>query len=759
MNADCLADAVAQPDRTLFEEPHIIQVLEDLTDGFSTFDEHWRFTFVSPKCKRLYGLPDNVIGKHLWEDFPLLVGTGFQVEAQRALAEQKTITVEEECPYTHLWIESRIQPCRNGITVYYQDLSERLKARAEQSRLVSILEATTDFVSIFDTKGKPPFINRAGRQMLGLGANEDISQINILLHPTWASDLVLREGIPLAMRDGVWNGETALLTRDGSEIPVSQVLIAHKNASGEVEFISTIARDITDNKRAEAVLREQAAMLDQAPDAIVVCDLNRAIKFWYKGAEHIYGWTAEEARGKLFCELLQPEDSNGKLEEIIAGFFQAGEWRGELRFRTKAGREIINDCHWTLVRDDDGQNQSILIIHTNITEKKKLEEQFLRTQRMESIGTLASGIAHDLNNVLSPILLATRILNLKFTDEDSQKLLGTLRRSAERGADLVRQVLTYARGTDGERVLLQPKHLLREVVRMLQDTLPKSIAIKQSLPTNLWPISGDTTQLYQVVMNLCVNARDAMPDGGTLTIRAENTQLDAGAAQSYLDAYPGDFVILSVTDTGMGIPPEIRSKIFEPFFTTKVQGQGSGLGLATVSGIVRSHNGFIDFETELGKGTNFKIYLPAVKDEVAPKLEREAKELPHGRGETILIVDDEIEILQMTSETLAAYGYHTLMANGGDEAVQQCRQRQQGQQPIALALVDMMMPKMDGLATIRELKTIHPTLKIITTSGLADNHKLAEATALGAEAFLAKPCLPGKMIQTIAAVLQAKSKR
>jgi PAS domain S-box-containing protein len=754
MSAYSPLSAAAQPDRILFEEPQIVQALEGLTDGFSTFDEQWCFTFVSPKCKQLFALTDEVIGKNLWEDFPLLTETRFYKEAQRALTEQKTVVFEELCPYTNTWVESRVQPCRNGATIYYQNISARIQARGEQSRLVSILEATTDFVSIFDTKGQPPFINRAGRQMLGIGPDEDLSQTNLLLHPMWASDLVLREGIPIAIREGVWRGETALLTRDGQEIPVSQVLIAHKNLSGEVEFISTIARDITENKRAEAVLREQAAMLDQAPDAIVVCDLNRAIKFWYKGAERIYGWTAEEARGQIFCELLKPDDNYGNLSESIADLFKTGEWRGELRFRTKAGREIINDCLWTMVRDNEGHNQSILIIHTDITEKKKLEEQFLRAQRMESIGTLAGGIAHDLNNVLSPILLATRILNLKFPDEDSQKLLGTLRRSAERGADLVRQVLTYARGTDGERVLLQPRHLIYEVSRMLQDTLPKSITLQHQLPVNLWAISGDTTQLYQVLMNLCVNARDAMTEGGTLSISAENASLDAEAVKSNLDASPGDYVVITVADTGMGIPAEIRSKIFEPFFTTKIAGQGSGLGLATVLGIVRSHNGFIDFESAIGRGTSFKIYLPALKNKVVPELERESKELPRGQGETILIVDDEIEILQMTSETLEAYGYQTLVAKGGDDALQQCRQ---STKQIHLALVDMMMPRMDGLATIQGLKQLCPALKIITTSGLADSRKLAEATALGASAFLDKPCAPGKMIQTIASVLHAKS--
>jgi CheY-like chemotaxis protein len=314
--------------------------------------------------------------------------------------------------------------------------------------------------------------------------------------------------------------------------------------------------------------------------------------------------------------------------------------------------------------------------------------------------------------------------------------------------------LTYARGTDGERALLQPRYIISEVVRMLQDTLPKSITIQQALSPRLWALSGDTTQLYQVLMNLCVNARDAMPQGGTLRIKGENVSLNKEFAKLHLDAKPGDFVVISVADTGTGISPEIRSKIFEPFFTTKVQGQGTGLGLATVLGIVRSHDGFIDFETEVGKGTCFKVYLPAIKNEDAPDLERETKMLPHGQGELILIVDDEGEILRMTSETLEAYGYRTLTANGGDAAVEYCRQN-----PIQidLAIVDMMMPRLDGIATIRELKKHRPALKIIMTSGLTDNNKLAEAVALGATGFLAKPCLPGKMIQVIASVLNSKS--
>lgn len=738
-------------DRKLFENPQISSVFDSLMDGYSTFDDNWCLTFASPSCRRLFGLNDDHIGQNLWQQFPLLAKTRFQPQARQAVANKELISFEGRGPHTRRWLKSYLQPCQNGAIIFCRDINERVEARNELLRFVAILEATTDFVCIADSQGKPTYLNQAGRRLIGLHENEDVS--NVQLHPKWATDLILTEGLPTALRDGAWASETALLTRDEREIPVSQVTIAHKGSGGEIEFISTIARDITERKLAENQLREHAALLDHAPDAILVSDINHKIVYWNKSATKIYGWSEQEVMGRDFCELLHTPATAKNFPTAINHLIENGEWRGEARHHIKDGKEIIADCYWTVVHDPGGQVKSFLIINTDITERKMLEEQFLRAQRLESIGTLANGIAHDINNVLSPILLATRILSLKFTDDDSQQLLKTLRRSAERGADLVRQVMTYVRGADGERALLQPSQAIYEVTRILQETLPKSITLELSIPSRLWSVSGDITQLYQVLMNLCLNARDAMPRGGVLAISAENFTVTAESLKAHYEATAGPFVRINITDNGSGIPEDILTKIFEPFFTTKTHGQGSGLGLSTVLGIVKSHQGFIEVETRIEMGTSFKVFLPAAVNQPALKIKPDNQEFPRGTGQTVLIVDDEIEILAMTSEILAAYGYKTLMASSGDAAVQQFHQHSAH---IDLVLIDMMMPRKDGLETIRELRKLSSQVKIITTSGLADNQKLAEATALGASAFLAKPCLPAKMIQTIAEVLQSQ---
>ena len=331
---------------------------------------------------------------------------------------------------------------------------------------------------------------------------------------------------------------------------------------------------------------------------------------------------------------------------------QNGEWQGEIRQTRRDGAEINVESRWTLVRDEKGQPNSILIINTDVTEKKRMESQFLRAQRMESIGTLAGGIAHDLNNVLSPILMAIDMLQMKATDDASRKWLDVLRTNAERGGNMVRQVLSFARGVEGERVALQPKHLIKEIVKILRETLPKSIEINFQIPKDLWIISADATQIHQVLMNLCVNARDAMPEGGSISIKAENVFVDENYARMHLEAKPGRFVMISVSDTGPGMTAEIQSRIFEPFFTTKEMTKGTGLGLSTALTIVKSHGGFINVYSELHKGSQFTLYLPAIDTPGSLDAAALQTDLPLGHGELILVVDDEESIREITRGTL-----------------------------------------------------------------------------------------------------------
>ena len=609
----------------------MVQLLDDLTDGYATFDEDWRFSFVSPKCKQFMNFSDEILGVTLWEEFPLLVQSGFQAVALQAVQEGKTVKVRELCPYTARWVENYVQPCANGTNLYFKDITDLLKASEEQERFKSVLEATTDFVCITDSRGRPTFLNSAGRKMIGLTETEDVS--NTQFHPKEASDQILNIGLPIAWREGVWTGETALITRENEIIPVLQVTIAHKNKDQQVSYFSTIARDISGQKKTENRLRQQAALLDLAPDAIIVCDLNFNITFWNKGAVKIYGWGISETLGRNIKSLLfDPNDDSvviPKFDILRAN----GEWEGESRHHTKSGDEIRAECHWRLVRDVRDEAHSYLFINTDVTEKKQLEEQVYRTQRMESILTLASGIAHDLNNVLAPILLATRILHMRLQDDDSRQLIDTLQRSAERGADLIKQVLTYARGASGEKNPVAIEPLISEIVGILTDTMPRAIRFEVQPSSESSLVLGDGTQLYQVLMNLCVNARDAMPEGGVIKINTREAKLQDQFSPLLSENVSGDFIVIEVTDTGTGIQPKVRDKIFEPFFTTKPLGQGTGLGLSSVQGIVKGHNGFVAVKSEIDNGTTFEVYLPKLAQSVAPQAIVETLSATAGNGQ------------------------------------------------------------------------------------------------------------------------------
>lgn len=505
-----------------------------------------------------------------------------------------------------------------------------------------------------------------------------------------------------------------------------------------------------ERKQNEQKIREQAALLDVATDAIFVQDLDGKILFWNKAAEHLYKWKKEEAIGKKASELWQEKDLS-KLQAALSILMKNRAWEGELQQITKTGQEITVESRWTLVKDFDNTTQCFLVVNTDITQKKLLESQFLRAQRLESIGTLASGIAHDLNNVLAPILMTAQLLESQLNDERSKRLLPILISNAKRGANLVKQVLSFTRGMEGDRTLLQLKHIVREIQQVIRETFPKSIDVSTSIPPSLWTIYGDATQLHQVLMNLCVNARDAMPNGGTLTICAENFLVDENYARMHLDAKVGAYVAITVADTGVGIAPEIIDRIFEPFYTTKEFGKGTGLGLSTVLGIVKSHGGFVSVYSEIGKGSQFKVFLPA--QQIPESLEEPEKELPTGNGELILVVDDEDSIRDITKTSLETHNYKAITASDGIEAIALYAEHRD---EISVVLTDMLMPSMDGLTTIRTLKKINPNVKIIAVSGLASTEKVNAAADIGVKAFLSKPYTAKQLLQTIGVVKSGK---
>ncbi len=519
---------------------------------------------------------------------------------------------------------------------------------------------------------------------------------------------------------------------------------------GRRALIVTI-HDRTSHLRAEEESRELSHVLSLAADAIIVCTLDREIRYWNKGAERVYGWTAEEAIGRKVHDLLKIDMETCLL--CMAGLLEKGDWNGQMTHKRREGGDTIVNSRWTLGFDEETrQPKSVLLINSDITETKKLESQFLRAQRLESLGTLASGIAHDLNNILSPILMATGILRQSLPKHD-QQMVDIIEGSAERGAGIVKQVLTFARGVEGERVLLQPKHLLTEMVKVMTQTFPKNIDIKTQFAPDLWTVQGDATQLHQVLLNLCVNARDAMmPRGGLLRISCANTDVDQQVASMNPGSTVGPHVCFAVTDTGTGMTPEVMEKIFNPFFTTKEQGKGTGLGLATVIGIVKGHKGFLSVQSEVGVGTTFRIYLPANRDAAASEEMTEDLTELNGNGELVLVVDDEAPIREVIVGTLEAHNYRCYTAEDGSDALALYFERRGA---IQLIITDLHMGMMDGITLSKSLKKLTPDARIIVSSGHIQKENQAALEALGVKAFLEKPYTAEKLLRCVKDTISA----
>ncbi|MEO7100951.1 MAG: PAS domain S-box protein [Luteolibacter sp.] len=536
---------------------------------------------------------------------------------------------------------------------------------------------------------------------------------------------------------------------------VGLICVFYSEKLRNAEFVSSTLRIFATRAAAElerldadARIHEQASLLDKAQDAIIVRDLDQRILYWNRSAERLYGWTAEEVTGTFINELLYHDASPFLAATRVTE--EQGEWLGEIEQLTKDGSTKVVEGRWSLVHDEMGMPKSILAINTDITERKQLEQQFLRAQRMESIGTLAGGIAHDLNNVLTPIMMSIDLLRGYVSNPNGLEILSMVGTSARRGAEMVSQVLTFARGVEGRSVDVRLSEVVMDLVRLIGETFPKDIHVETRLAPDLWFVRGDATQIHQVLLNLCVNSRDAMPDGGRITITAKNLMIDEQYAGMNIEASVGPYLKIEVADTGHGITREVMDRLFDPFFTTKEVGKGTGLGLSTSLAIIKGHGGFIRAYSEPGMGARFRIYLPGETKMNCLASAQIEPAIPRGRGETILVVDDEASIRQITKQTLEAFGYQVLLASDGSEAVSLYTTHRDG---IAMVLTDMMMPVMDGPATIQAMRRINPSLKIIGASGVSANGKVAKAMNAGLNNFLPKPYTAEILLQAIHAIL------
>lgn len=745
-------------------------LLETVGDWLWEIDEHGVYTYASPRVRDLLGYePEEVLGKTPFDFMP-------EAEAKRVAAIFQSIAAEQK-PFHLLENTNRHKDGHlvvletNGMPVFDKtgvfrgyrgidrDVTERKRILTEHQRseeLVRKLSRAVDQspVSIFitDTAGRIEYVNRKFCEVTGYSAAETLGQTPRLLKSGQQSPEFYARLWQTILRGYTWAGEIQNRKKNGDPVWEMVAISPILNGDSQVTHFVAVKEDITERKRNEEQLQQQAEVLRRVPDAVLVVDLADKVQFWSQGAETLYGWTSAESLGRERSQLLCHDDT--KYAAAKQAVLENGEWTGELPVRTRTHAELLIQCRWTLIRDAQGKPKSILSIGTDVTEQKRLEAQLLRAQRMESLGVLAGGVAHDLNNVLTPILISVPILKEGLASEEKLKILDLLQANVVRGANLIRQLLAFGRGIKGERAPVKLAHLAREIEQIIHETFPKSIRFELSTAADLWPVLGDATQIHQVLMNLCVNARDAMPNGGVLSIRIENKVVDKPFVRRNPDGKIGQFVLLTVADTGTGMSREVQEKMFDPFFTTKPPGEGTGLGLSTTLGIIHSHGGFIGCESEIGRGSVFQVYLPAlVTTRTTPLTASRDTPMFHGRNEQILLVDDEESIREVGKRTLEFFGYRVLLAQNGAEAA---ALYQEHRQDIAAVITDIAMPVMDGTALIKELQAMHSGVKIIVCSGHLGNNQVMRATESGIQCFIAKPYGTEELLRALENLLNTK---
>jgi len=739
------------------------QITENVADLIAALDLEGRRVYTNP-AYRILGTPEALVGTSSFadihpEDRPRIEalfretvrsGSGHRAEFRLILPDGS---------FRHLDSQSGAIRDHAGtivnVLVVSRDVTEKKQAVEEIERqrafLRKVIDLDRNFIYAKDREGRYILANRAVASF----------------HRTTVEGLLGRTdrdfGTSLVDVERFNREEQRVIeTREESRTPAEHFIDPAGNVrwfdvlrhplgteDGQAQGVLGFGIEITEQRNVEQRLREQASLLDKARDVIAVTDLAHRITYWNPSAERVYGWTSAEAVGQDLRQLIYRHAAD-PFDTARAQLLATGEWRGELSPIAKNGTPMTVESTWSLVNDAAGNPTSILCIDTNVTEQRRLTLQLERAQRLESIGMLAGGIAHDLNNALSPILMGTELLRQMVSDPDAIALLQTLETSARHGASLVRQVLAFSRGVEGERGLLQLRHVLSEVEQFLLQTLDRNITIRVQSERDLPPILADATQLKQVLLNLSVNARDAMPQGGTLELTAVRCQVDADMATAAgSNARAGAHVRLSIQDSGAGIPPDVLERIFDPFFTTKLPGKGTGLGLSIVHGIIKGHGGFIQVESHPGLGSSFHLYLPVAESTCPDPVDTSSSPLKHGHGEEVLVIDDETGARTVLQSLLATYGYRVRAVADGMAGLAELRRTDRR---VDIVLTDLMMPGLSGNALVNAIRASRPTVPIVVMSGLGDAESLPPGVPL-----LTKPLAASVLLEMLDEALKSRA--
>jgi len=624
-------------------------------------------------------------------------------------------------------------------TTEQRRLEEEL--RESEARYRTLIEESPDGVFLLE-EGLFRFVNRRFLQMFRTTSADCVDRLGPLAlcapedRPKVAA--YLRERLASAAPGATvtFVGVRPDGTRLECELQANRVVLRGKSM-----LLGTV-RDLTEQRRVAEILHFQASLLEQVQDAIVATDWDGRVVYWNRAAEALFGWLASDAVGRDFDALVRPE-ARDSLARLRHHLLREGSWRGELQHRTAEGRVAWLSASLSVQRDPQGRPVGVVGVYRDITAQRRLEEELLQAQKMESIGTLAGGIAHDFNNILGTIVGYLGLLKEELpTNPDLQRYFEVLERSALRASELTRQLLGFARKGKFEVRPLDLARLCSEVVELFRTTLDPRVQLQTHFPPDLPLVEGDASQLHQAVLNLCINARDAMPEGGLLeltlqpVIAPDPTSGDPPVLRPY--------ACLTVRDTGVGMDEHVKSRMFEPFFTTKGPGKGTGLGLAMVYGIVRNHGGFLEVDSEVGKGTAVRMYLPVAGG--AGEAEQVGPESQPGTGETILVVDDEEPLCNLLRDVLTRRGYRVLVATDGEEALRVYREH--GGR-IDLVVLDMTMPGLSGMDTFDALRSLNPHARILLTSGYTHEQSAREAVARGAKGFLQKPFLISELLARV----------
>ncbi|MBL9215305.1 MAG: PAS domain S-box protein [Opitutaceae bacterium] len=726
--------------------------------------------FFSRQCKALIGYEEHELANHI-DEWKARIHPDDRDEVyreiDRALASQNHLY---SCEYrircrdgSYKWLLARGQVMErdpSGRPLRFIGLVSDVSARriAEQKAndtlnfVQAILDASPIGILTYRHDGVCLTANATAARMVGASVQE-LTEQNFRELPSWrdsgllaAAERALASGEPVAHSGRIQ-------TTFGRQLWVESRFTVFQY-DGQPHLLAVIL-DETERKRAGEELDLLLAAVQAAPNGWVVTKPDGIIEWVNPAFTKITGYSFSEVVGRNPRVLKSGEHTPQFYADMWSTIRRGEVWRGILRNRRKDGSLYHEEMTIAPVRDSQGEITHFVALKYDISEQKRLEQQAARTQRLESIGLLASGIAHDLNNILAPVLLSIELLKIKYPTSDARKCIDVMENAAQRGAGIVKQVLTFARGIDGERTEVRPKYLLKDIARLVEETFPRNIKCQVEIAADVWNMAGDLTQLHQVLLNLAVNARDAMPAGGQLTLGAANVVVEETGVRLHQELKPGPYVVLSVADTGTGIPPDVLEHIFEPFYTTKPRDKGTGLGLSTVYGIVRSHGGIVEVKTELDAGTEFRVLLPASASQPAraasnpPMANR-----PEGGGRWVLVVDDEESIRVVTAGLLDGCGFVPLTAVDGEDGLRKYREHPDR---YAAIITDIMMPQMNGYDFIRQVRAQDPAVPIIASSGMtgdgAPGEDRAELSRLGVNHMLVKPYGEAALLRALRAVL------